>query len=107
MPTTVSPSDTAWMLTATAMVLVMTPALGFFYGGMVRAKNALNTLMMSVVALGVVGLTCALLGDLRFAALADVGIEPKGSIPHVVFFSYQASFAIITGALVSGAIVER
>ena len=52
----ISPADTAWMLIATAMVLVMTPALGFFYGGMVRAKNALNTMMMSYVALGFVGI---------------------------------------------------
>src|SRR5207245_11168338 len=55
-----SAADTAWMLVATALVLLMTPALGFFYGGLVRAKNALNTLMMSVCALGVVGLGWAL-----------------------------------------------
>ncbi len=113
-------ADIAWMLIATALVLMMTPALGFFYGGMVRSKNALNTLMMSVVALGVVGMTWALLGysisfsgsgafvgDLKLAALTDVGLEPKGTIPHVLFFAYQATFAIITGALVSGAVVER
>src|SRR5438270_545869 len=58
----ISPADTAWMLIATAMVLVMTPALGFFYGGMVRAKNALNTMMMSYVALGFVGIAWALIG---------------------------------------------
>jgi Amt family ammonium transporter len=55
-------ADTAWLLVATALVLMMTPALGFFYGGMVRAKNALNTLMMSFSALGFVGLAWALFG---------------------------------------------
>src|SRR5256885_6742960 len=120
MPTTVSPSDTAWMLVATALVLVMTPALGFFYGGMVRAKNALNTMMMSYVALGFVGIAWALigyslafseggglLGDLRFAFLHRVGLEAKGSIPHILFASYQGTFAVITAALISGAVVER
>lgn len=116
----VSPADTAWMLIATAMVLVMTPALGFFYGGMVRAKNALNTMMMSYVALGFVGIAWALFGysiafsegsglfgDLRFAFLHNVGLEAKGSIPHILFASYQGTFAVITAALISGAIVER
>ncbi|HEY3112421.1 MAG TPA: ammonia channel protein, partial [Gemmatimonadaceae bacterium] len=116
----ISPADTAWMLVATAMVLVMTPALGFFYGGMVRAKNALNTMMMSYVALGFVGIAWAivgyslafseggpLLGDLRFAFLHNVGLEAKGSIPHILFASYQGTFAVITAALISGAIVER
>lgn len=120
MPTTVSPSDTAWMLVATALVLVMTPALGFFYGGMVRAKNALNTMMMSYVALGFVGIAWAFLGyslafaegggylgDLRFAFLHNVGLDAKGTIPHILFASYQGTFAIITAALISGAIVER
>ena len=113
-------ADLCWMLISTALVLMMTPALGFFYGGMVRAKNALNTIMMSVVALGIVGLVWALLGyslafsgggmllgNFDFALLAGVDLQPKGTIPHVVFFAYQASFAIITGALVSGSIVER
>src|SRR5215208_4247503 len=115
-----SQADTAWMLIATAMVFVMTPALGFFYGGMVRAKNALNTMMMSYVALGFVGIAWALfgyslafseggglLGDLRFAFLHNVGLEAKGSIPHILFASYQGTFAVITAALISGAIVER
>src|SRR2546423_5639369 len=95
--TPISPPDTAWMLIATAMVLVMTPALGFFYGGMVRAKNALNTMMMSYVALGFVGIAWAiigyslafsagggLLGDLRFAFLHKVGLDANGSIPHIL-----------------------
>ena len=117
---TVSTADTAWMLIATALVLMMTPALGFFYGGMVRAKNTLNTMMMSYVAIGFVGIAWALVGyslafsngsgltgDLRFSFLSNVGLEAKGSIPHVLFVAYQGTFAIITAALISGAIVER
>ena len=118
--TAISPADTAWMLIATAMVLVMTPAVGFFYGGMVRAKNTLNTMMMSYVALGFVGIAWAiigyslafsdgggLIGGLRFSFLNKVGIEPHGSIPHILFASYQGTFAVITAVLISGAIVER
>src|SRR5262249_2186541 len=113
-------ADIAWMLAATALVLLMTPALGFFYGGLVRSKNALNTMMMSVSALGVVGISWALAGySIAFApgnglfgglsrlALSGIGLEAQGTIPHVLFFSYQGTFAIITAALISGAIVER
>jgi Amt family ammonium transporter len=112
--------DVAWVLVATALVLLMTPALGFFYGGLVRSKNALNTIMMSFSALGFVGLGWALagyslafrgtglfFGKLRAAALAGVGLEPRGSIPELLFFAFQGTFAIITAALISGAIVER
>ncbi len=114
------PADTAWMLMATALVLLMTPALGFFYGGLVRSKNSLNTMMMSYVALGAVGLLWALvayslafgegspwLGGLQHALLGGVTTEAKGTIPHVLFMAYQGTFAIITAALISGAIVER
>ncbi len=120
MPSPISGADTAWMLISTALVLLMTPALGFFYGGLVRGKNALNTMMMSVSALGFVGLAWALLGySLAFSggsafigglsrvALAGVGVEPQGSIPHILFMAYQGTFAIITAALISGAIAER
>jgi Amt family ammonium transporter len=113
-------ADVAWMLVATALVLLMTPALAFFYGGLVRSKNALNTMMMSFVALGVVGIVWALIGyslafapgnpfvgGLSRALLRNVGLEAQGSIPHVLFMSYQGTFAIITAALISGAIVER
>jgi Amt family ammonium transporter len=119
-PTEMSPADTVWMLVATALVLLMTPALGFFYGGLVRAKNALNTMMMSVAALGVAGIVWALLayslafaegsgfiGGLSHALLRGVGLETKGTIPHLLFMAYQGTFAIITAALISGAIVER
>jgi Amt family ammonium transporter len=118
--TSINPADTAWMLVATAMVLVMTPALGFFYGGMVRAKNTLNTMMMSYIALGFLGIAWTVIGyslafstgsswvgGVDFAFFNNVGLEAKGSIPHVLFAAYQATFAIITAALISGAIVER
>ncbi len=115
MPPSLSPADTAWLLVATALVLTMTPALGFFYGGMVRSKNALNTLMMSFSALGFVGLAWALAGysiafgssTFAYAMLRGVGLEPQGTIPHILFFAYQGTFAVITAALISGAIVER
>jgi Amt family ammonium transporter len=114
------PADVAWMLVATALVLLMTPALAFFYGGLVRSKNALNTMMMSFISLGFVAVAWALLGySLAFApgssflggfdnvALQGVGLEAKGTIPHILFMAYQATFAIITAALISGAVVER
>ena len=113
-------ADTAWMLVCTALVLLMTPALAFFYGGLVRSKNSLNTMMMSFSALGFVAVGWALagyslafapgsdfVGGLTHAMLGGVGLEPKGTIPHVLFFSYQGTFAIITAALISGAVVER
>jgi Amt family ammonium transporter len=108
------------MLVSTALVLLMTPALGFFYGGLVRSKNSLNTMMMSYVALGIVGVVWALLsyslsfseggpwiGGTANALLNGVGTEAKGTIPHVLFMAYQGTFAIITAALISGAVVER
>jgi ammonium transporter, Amt family len=113
-------ADTAWMLVSTALVLLMTPALAFFYGGLVRSKNALNTMMMSFISLGFVGVTWAfvgyslafapggsLIGDLSRLALKGVGLEAQGTIPHYLFMSYQGTFCIITAALISGAIVER
>jgi Amt family ammonium transporter len=119
-PAAIVPADTAWMLVSTALVLLMTPALAFFYGGLVRSKNSLNTMMMSFAALGVVGIVWALLayslafsdgnpwiGSLTNAFLGGVGTEAKGTIPHVLFLAYQGTFAIITAALISGAVVER
>src|SRR4029079_2463667 len=113
-------ADTAWMLISTALVLLMTPALAFFYGGLARSKNSLNTMMISVPALAAVRLVCALLayslafadgnawiGGTTNALLAGVGTEAKGTIPHVLFMAFQGTFAIITAALISGAIVER
>src|ERR1044072_412196 len=118
----VDTGDTAWMLTATALVLFMTIGLGLFYAGLVRSKNTLNTFMMCVGAMAVAGITWALVGyslafdgggDLvggfGYAFLKDVGFEPFGAttIPHLVFSAFQGTFCIITVALVSGAVVER
>ena len=120
--TTVDTGDTAWMLVATALVLLMTIGLGLFYAGLVRAKNTLNTFMMCVAALAVATITWALvgyslafdgdgkiLGGLGHAFMTDVAFDPREgtTIPHLVFFAFQATFCIITTALVSGAVVER
>jgi Amt family ammonium transporter len=117
---TIVPADTAWMLISTALVLLMTPAVGFFYGGLVRAKNALNTMMMCVGSLAVVGVTWALVGySLAFGGTArwvggwqhlllnGVGLEAHGSIPHLLFMAYQGTFAIVTAVLIAGAVVDR
>ncbi len=118
----VDAGDTAWMLVATALVLMMTPALGLFYAGLVRAKNTLNTFMMCVAALAVatvmwaaVGYSFAfdegngLIGGLDHAFLQGVTFAPRDetTIPHLLFMAFQATFCIITVALVSGAVVER
>ncbi|HMS73129.1 MAG TPA: ammonium transporter, partial [Baekduia sp.] len=118
----VDTGDTAWMLVATALVLLMTPALGLFYAGLVRSKNTLNTFMMSIAAIAVAMVTWAavgyslafdgdgkLLGGLDLAFLQGVTFDPREgmTIPHLVFFAFQATFCIITTALVSGAVVER
>ncbi len=117
----ISAGDTAWMLIATALVLMMTPALGLFYAGLVRAKNALNTFMMTLAALGVVTVTWAavgyslafdrgdVVGGLHFAFLHDVAFAPRPgtAIPQLLFFAFEAAFCIITAALLAGAVVER
>ena len=118
----VDTGDTAWMLAATALVLMMTPALGLFYAGLVRAKNTLNTFMMCVAAIAVATVTWAvigyslafdgtgdLIGGLNYVGLHDVTFVPRDgtTIPQLVFFAFQATFCIITTALVSGAVVER
>ncbi len=114
--------DTAWMLAATALVLLMTPALGLFYAGLVRSKNTLNTFMMSVAALAVATISWAaigysfafgdangLIGGFDHAFLAGVGFAPRAgqTIPQLLFFAFQGTFCIVTAALVSGAVVER
>jgi Amt family ammonium transporter len=106
-------ADTAWMLVSTALVLLMTPALAFFYGGLVRSKNALNTMMMSFISLGFVGVLWAVIGySLAFSAgndyigdlsrlfLRGVGLEAQGTIPHYLFMAYQGTFCIITAYLI-------
>lgn len=112
---------TAWMLASTALVLLMTPGLAFFYGGMVRTKNVLSTFMHSFFALGLVSIQwvvigyslafgsdhAGIIGGLDFALLGNVGLESKGGIPHLLYMAYQGMFAIITPALISGAYAER
>jgi Amt family ammonium transporter len=116
--------DTAWLLVSTALVMLMTPGLALFYGGMVQSKNVLSTFMHSFFALGLVTLQWALLGyslafapthggfigGLDYALLRNVGVEAKSAevhVPHLVFMMYQGMFAIITPALISGAFAER
>ena len=118
----ISAGDTAWMLVATALVLMMTPALGLFYAGLVRSKNTLNTFMMCVGAIAVAAVTWAavgyslafdgtgdLIGGLGNGFLSGVDFAPREGteIPELVFMAFQATFCIITVALVSGAVVER
>jgi Amt family ammonium transporter len=121
----VDTGDTAWVLTSAALVLLMTPGLAFFYGGMVRSKSVLNMMMMSLGAIGVVGILWVLFGysvafgnDIGGGLLSSPfeyfglnGLLAKdslfGTIPSTVFVAFQAMFAIITVALISGAIADR
>ena len=120
----ISSGDTAWVLTAAALVMLMLPGLALFYGGLVRSKSMLNTFMMSAAPLGLVSVQWVLIGySLAFAAgspylgglswwgFEGVGAEPNatyaGSIPHLAFAAFQAMFAAITVALISGAVAER
>lgn len=118
-------SDTAWLLISTALVILMTPALAFFYGGMVRKKNLLSTIMMSFAILAMVSLLWVIygysisfgpdnrgvIGSLSWSGLSNVGQEPSAiyatTVPHLAFMIFQAAFAIITVALWTGAVVER
>jgi len=123
---TLDTGDTAWILASTALVLFMTPGLALFYGGMVRAKNVLGTLMHSIFAMGLIsilwvliGYTLAfgpdvggLIGGLDFIGFSGVGggVHPDGlgaTIPHNLFATYQMMFAVITPALITGAFAER
>jgi Amt family ammonium transporter len=119
--------DTAWLLMATALVMVMLPGLALFYGGLVRRKNVLSTIMHSFFGLAIVsvvwvliGFTLAfgadvngwgLIGNLEFAGFMNVGLEPNptyaATIPFVLFASFQLMFAAITPALITGAFAER
>ncbi|WP_022911208.1 ammonium transporter [Aestuariimicrobium kwangyangense] len=118
--------DTAWVLISAALVLLMTPALAFFYGGMVRSKSVLNMMMMSIVTMGIVSILWVLFGfsmsfgnswhgfvgnPLQFAGMKgtfDTLVGPEGhQIPLLVFVGFQAAFAIIAVALVSGAVADR
>ncbi len=118
----ISAGDTAWVLTSTALVLLMVPGLALFYGGLVRTRAVLNTFMMSVAAVAVVGVQWVLggyalafgpgkvIGNLSWAGLRGVGAAAgpySATIPHLAFVGFQAMFAGITVALISGAMVER
>lgn len=118
-------ADISWMLVATALVLMMTPGVGFFYGGMVSRRNAVSTTFQSFICIGVIGLLWAVcgyslvfsgdeygfIGNLDYTFLKGVGIEPNpdygSTIPHALFMLFQATFAIITPALISGSMAGR
>ena len=115
--------DTAFMLVSAALVMLMTPGLAFFYGGMVRSKSVLNTMMMSFIALAIVGVLWAVVGytiafgaggNALFGSLVNLGLKGTtgpdslaGTIPTPVFVAFQAMFAIIAPALISGSVVDR
>ena len=116
--------DTAWLIVATALVMLMTPGLAFFYGGLVRRKNILGILMQCMIALCVISLQWVVVGyslafhpgrgffgGLDWSFLRGVGLEPyadySATIPHQLFMMFQAMFAIITPALIIGAFAER
>ncbi len=124
-PSKIDPGDTAWILVSAALVMLMTPGLALFYGGMVRTKNVLGTLMQSFIIIGVVTVQWVLLGyslafgpdqggiigSLAWFGLSGVGLDPHpeygATIPHQAFMIYQAMFAVITPALITGAFAER
>ena len=120
----VNAGDTAWVLMSTALVMLMTPALGFFYGGLVQRKNVLSTIMHSFFILALIsvqwvlwGYTLAFgpsqggfIGGFDFLGMNGVGETPIGyapTIPHLAFVAYQMMFAVITPALITGAFAER
>jgi Amt family ammonium transporter len=117
--------DTAWILVSTALVMLMTPGLALFYGGMVRGKNVLGTIMQNFFAIALVSVQWILIGyslafgpdvhgiigNLDWVGLKGVGVDPNPdyapTIPHIAFMMYQAMFAVITPALITGAFAER
>lgn len=123
----VDAGDTAWMLISTALVMLMTPGLALFYGGMVRRKNVLGTIMQSFIAVAVISILWVLygyslafgpdwgghglIGTLKWIGLRGVGLTPNadyaGTIPHQLFMIFQMMFAVITPALITGAVAER
>jgi len=124
-PSAVNSGDTAFMMIASALVMFMTPGLALFYGGLVRSKNVLSTVVQSFFSFGVVGLIWVaygyslafgpdiggLIGSLRWAFLNGVGMAPSETyattVPHLVFCAFQLMFASITPALITGAFAER
>jgi len=124
-PIDIDSGNTAWVLAAAALVMLMTPGLGFFYAGFTRSKNALATIMQSFIVVGLVGVQWVvigyslafgpsvggIIGDLSWFGLKDVGLAPSDTyattVPHEAFMIFQAMFAIITPALITGAFAER
>ena len=124
-PGKIDTGDTAWVLASAALVMIMTPGLGLFYAGMVRRKNALGTILQSFVMVGIIGVLWVLygyslafgpdkghfIGSLAWIGLRNVGQEPfapySATIPHQAFMIFQAMFAVITPALMTGAFAER
>jgi ammonium transporter, Amt family len=122
-PPGINSGDTAWMLVSTALVLLMTPGLAFFYGGLVRRKNVLSILMQCFMCMCLltilwvtVGYSLAFsttsmlggfVGNFDHLFLNNVGFEARGTIPHLLFMMFQGMFAIITPALILGAFAER
>ncbi len=115
-------ADTVWMMVSTGLVMLMIPGLALFYGGMVRSSSALSVVMHSLFAMGVMSIQWyvigyslswgndaggGFIGGLDYMFLQGVGMEANGTIPHVLFMMFQGMFAIITPALISGAVVER
>ncbi len=121
----INTGDTTWLLVSSAMVMLMTPGLALFYGGMVRRKNVLGTIMQSFIAIGVISVQWVLIGyslafgpsiggfigDLSWVGLSGVGLEPypayAATVPHQAFMVFQMMFAVITPALITGAFAER
>ena len=117
----INKADTAWILVSTAMVMFMTPGLAIFYAGMARKKNVLSTMMQSFFILCLISIQWILvgytlsfgpdvggfIGSLDFLGLENVGVEAKGTIPHLLFMMFQGMFAAITVALITGAFAER
>ncbi len=117
----INAGDTAWMLVSTALVMLMTPGLAIFYAGMARRKNVLGTIMHSFFILCLISVQWVLwgyslafgpdvggvIGGLKYLGLSNVGQEPNGTIPHLVFMMFQGMFAVITVALITGAMAER
>jgi len=124
-PAAVNTGDTAWLLVSAALVMFMTPGLALFYGGMVRRKNVLGTVVQSFIVLGLISVEWVLvgysmafgpdvggiIGDLSWAGLSGVGLAPfkdyAATVPHQAFMIYQMMFAVISPALLSGAFAER
>lgn len=118
---TINAGDTAWVMISTALVMLMTPGLAFFYSGMVRKRNFLSTMMQSFFMLCLISIQWVLIGytlsfgpdiggvigGLKFLGLSSVGIEANGTIPHIIFMLFQGMFAVITVALITGAFAER